>query len=251
MSTTTTQPEDNSAEQVSDRHGAAGTGATFERPYPVEVALTDGTVLRGMEYPADGPPLVFLHDLGDDLDTWRPVAPAVQAAGFRVICLELRGHGLSDGEQDPTTTLDDVTGALAEVRGAFGPVGLVVYGTLTQSALQLGSKQGAPVHGLISPTPPDGRYQLSTPTSVPCMRVVITGAQDEPAHEYVRAIHPRMRGQNMWISTGTALRGPALLRSHPHLLEQLVMFMRRHLTAHHLAWIAQQTTHRQDSGNNP
>ena len=218
------------------------------RPYPIEIALSDGTVLRGIEHPADGPPLLFVHDLGEDLDTWGSVAPAVRKAGFRVICLELRGHGLSDGEPDPSATVDDVTGALAEVQGAFGPCGLVVHGTVARAAFELGGEHGAPVHAVISPAPGSGNDDIGPVTS---MRVVFTGAHDEPVHEHVRATHPKMRGQNMWISTGTALRGPALLQEHPHLVEQLVMFMRRHLTAHHLAWIAEHGSDRQQDPQSP
>ena len=215
--------------------------------FPIEVALADGTVLRGIEHPADGPPLLFVHDLGEDLDAWGSVAPAVRSEGFRVICLELRGHGLSDGEPDPSATLDDVTGALAEVQGAFGPCGLVVHGTVARTAFDLGGEHGSPVHAVISPAPGAGSGGDEAIGSVPSMRVLFTGAHDEPVHEHVRTSHPRMRGQNMWISTGTALRGPALLQEHPHLVEQLVMFMRRHLTAHHLAWIAEQPANPQDS----
>lgn len=224
-------------------------------PLPIEVALVDGTVLRGIEHPADGPPLLFVHDLGDDLDAWGSVAPAVRSAGFRVICLELRGHGLSDGEPDPSATSDDLIGALAEISGAFGPCGLVAYGTVTRAAYGLGTGQHAPIHALISPTPDSGdvddaRAALRSSGGtepVPAMRVLFTGAHDEPAHDHVRRIHPGLRGQNMWISTGTVLRGPALLQEHPHLIEQLVMFMRRHLTGHHLAWIAERGSDRQDS----
>ena len=221
----------------------------LSKPYPIEVALADGTVLRGIEHPADGPPLLFVHDLGEDLDAWGSVAPAVRAEGFRVICLELRGHGLSDGEPDPSATVDDVTGVLAEVSGAFGPCGLVVHGTAARAAFELGGDHSAPVHAVISPEPgPDSANDSDDGIgSVPSMRVLFTGAHDEPIHEHVRTIYPRMRGQNMWISTGTALRGPTLLQEHPHLVEQLVMFMRRHLTAYHLAWIAEQTANRQDS----
>ena len=244
------------------------------KPYPIEVALADGTVLRGLEHPADGPPLLFVHDLGDDLDAWGSVAATVNSAGFRVIRLELRGHGLSDGEPDPSATMDDLTGALAEVGGAFGPAGLVAYGALTRAAFNLGTGHGAPVHALISPTPPSrdddtdggvrhggdgdigggdigggdiGDGDIGGGEAVAAMRVLFTGAHDELTHGYVRTIHPGLRGQNMWISTGTVLRGPALLQEHPHLVEQLVMFMRRNLTAHHLAWIAEHGSDRQDS----
>ena len=217
------------------------------KPLPIEIALADGTVLRGLEHPADGSPLLFVHDLGEDLDAWGSVAADVRSAGFRVICLELRGHGLSDGEPDPSVTVDDITGALAEVWGAFGPCGLVVHGTAARAAFELGGEQGAPVHAVISPAPGTGSDGNDGIGSVPSMRVLFTGAHDEPVHEHVRATHPKMRGQNMWISTGTALRGPTLLQEHPHLVEQLVMFMRRHLTAYHLAWIAEQPANRQDS----
>ena len=221
----------------------------LSKPFPIEVALADGTVLRGIEHPADGPPLLFVHDLDEDLDAWGSVAPAVRSEGFRVICLELRGHGLSDGEPDPSSTVNDVTGALAEVQGAFGPCGLVVHGTAAGAAFELGSEHGAPVHAVISPAPGSGTADDSDDGigSVPSMRVLFTGAHDEPVHEHVRTSHSKMRGQNMWISTGTALRGPTLLQEHPHLVEQLVMFMRRHLTAYHLAWIAEQTGQGQDS----
>ena len=228
-------------------------------PFPIEVALADGTVLRGLEHPADGPPLLFVHDLGDDLDAWGSVAATVNSAGFRVIRLELRGHGLSDGEPDPSATMDDLTGALTEVGGAFGPAGLVAYGVLARAGFNLGTGHGAPVHALISPTPPSGdddtdggvRHgggdDVGGGEAVAAMRVLFTGAHDELTHGYVRTIHPGLRGQNMWISTGTVLRGPALLQEHPHLVEQLVMFMRRNLTAHHLAWIAEHGSERQDS----
>ena len=223
------------------------------KPFPIEVALSDGTVLRGLEHPADGPPLVFVHDLGDDLDAWGSLAATVNASGFRVIRLELRGHGLSGGEADPSATFGDLTGALTEVTGAFGPVGLVAYGGVSRVAYRLGAGDGAPIHALISPTPGagDGDGDLGVPgdaEAVAAMRVLFTGAHDEPAHGYVRDIHSGLRGQNMWISTGTVLRGPALLREHSHLIEQLVMYMRRHLTAHHLAWIAEHGAGGQDSG---
>ena len=227
---------------------AAAVGAP-SRPYPVEVALADGTVLRGVEHPADGPPLLFVHDLGDDLDAWGSVPASVRSAGFRVICLELRGHGLSDGEPDGASTVGDLSGALAEISGAFGPVGLVTYGAAAACAFELGSDHGTPVHAVISPAPGSGADASAGASGegVAAMRVLFTGAHDEPVHEHVRTTHSQMRGQNMWISTGTALRGPALLQEHPHLIEQLVMFMRRHLTAHHLAWIASHPATQQDS----
>lgn len=63
--------------------------------------LPDGCRLRGLLYSADStdapvPLWVCLHGLGVDANVWRFVAPRLQARGISVLCLDLRGHGLSD-----------------------------------------------------------------------------------------------------------------------------------------------------------
>jgi pimeloyl-ACP methyl ester carboxylesterase len=65
--------------------------------------LVQGTVLAWTELGA-GPPLVLLHGLGDSHRTWRRVAPRL-ADHFRVLLLDLPGHGLSD-RPDASYTLD-------------------------------------------------------------------------------------------------------------------------------------------------
>lgn len=52
--------------------------------------------------PADGEPLLLLHSLGTDMRVWDPQAQAL-AARFRVVRLDLRGHGLSDVPEGPYT----------------------------------------------------------------------------------------------------------------------------------------------------
>jgi hypothetical protein len=82
---------------------------------------------------------------------------------------------------------------------------------------------------------------LLLPAFKPAMRALIAGAKDPVSDPFLRSIYPRLPGQNMWISTGTDAVGAELLAAHPHLVEQLVMFIRRYLTAHQLAWIAERT----------
>jgi pimeloyl-ACP methyl ester carboxylesterase len=65
--------------------------------------LVQGTTLAWTEIGA-GPPLVLLHGLGDSHRTWRRVAPRL-ADHFRVLLLDLPGHGLSD-RPDASYTLD-------------------------------------------------------------------------------------------------------------------------------------------------
>ena len=80
-------------------------------PVSIEVIAGDGLTLRGYEWPTRGAPVVLLHDHDDDLDAWHDLDGELATNGFRVINLELRGHGLSDGEADRNTVLSEMFGA--------------------------------------------------------------------------------------------------------------------------------------------
>ncbi|MDW8327016.1 MAG: alpha/beta hydrolase [Anaerolineales bacterium] len=46
--------------------------------------------------PADGTPVVLVHGFGGLTYTWRDTLPALAAAGYRALALDLKGFGLSD-----------------------------------------------------------------------------------------------------------------------------------------------------------
>ncbi len=46
--------------------------------------------------PADGPPVVLVHGFGGLTYTWRATLPALAAAGYRALALDLKGFGLSE-----------------------------------------------------------------------------------------------------------------------------------------------------------
>jgi len=74
--------------------------------------------LAAVEYGADGaPPLVLLHGIGSRGVSWWPVVDPL-AARFRLVVLDLRGHGASD---KPTTgyLLPDYAADLEVVLGAL------------------------------------------------------------------------------------------------------------------------------------
>ncbi len=70
------------------------------------VPVGEGVELA-VEEQGSGPPLLLVHGITEDRTVWAPVASAL-ADGWRVISIDLRGHGQST----PTTT-----GALAEIAG--------------------------------------------------------------------------------------------------------------------------------------
>jgi pimeloyl-ACP methyl ester carboxylesterase len=86
---------------------------------PVEIAMRDGIVLRGSTWGEGDGSLLLLHDLDDvsDLDTWRPLLPAFDPARWRVLALDLRGHGASDGDTDPSLLDADLEDVVSWARG--------------------------------------------------------------------------------------------------------------------------------------
>jgi len=85
--------------------------AGFER---ITVATADGamTCFEG----GSGPPLILLHGAGDQAGTWSAVAPRF-ADRYRVIAVDLPGHGDSDPRSGPLTLTAIVAGVEALLDG--------------------------------------------------------------------------------------------------------------------------------------
>jgi len=70
--------------------------------------------------PADGPPIVLLHGLASDADTWDRAVEPLAAHGLRVLAVDLLGHGLSAKPDDCTYLLDAFAESLAAFLDAVG-----------------------------------------------------------------------------------------------------------------------------------
>jgi pimeloyl-ACP methyl ester carboxylesterase len=207
-------------------------------PTPIELHLPSDIILRGLEYPQNGPVVVLVHDLGTDLDSWGTTPGTLVGSGFRVVSIELRGHGLSDGEPDAEKTFDDIAAAVATIVARYGPVALVAGGSVATACFGLGADNGTPVQIVVSPLPPE-LSGVIVPADTPAMRALFVGSEDIEASSYVRSRFPVLPGPHMWFSAHTAARGVDLLAAFPHLVEHMITFLRRYLTAYHLAWIAE------------
>lgn len=103
-------------------------GCSHARPEPsgspeptrAEVDVDSGVRLSYLTWgPVDGRPVVLLHGMTNDAETWREVAAGIEERdpSARVIAVDLRGHGQStrfDRAQDVTieAMVDDVVGFL-------------------------------------------------------------------------------------------------------------------------------------------
>lgn len=208
------------------------------RPLPIAIRLDSDVVLRGHEWSVDGPAVLFLHDLGDDLDSWGSITGRVADHGFRVISVELPGHGLSDGDVDLAALGQQIGMMLREVCGSFGPVAVATYGSVAELLLDHGDSTGVPVQVMVSPSPlhPAG---IDWAATTHASRLVLSGTLNAGAHGHVEAIYPKLLGPHMLVTAASAATGPDLLADQPQLLEHLVMFVRRYLTGPHLQWIAE------------
>ncbi|MDT0630134.1 alpha/beta fold hydrolase [Rubrivirga sp. S365] len=88
-------------------------------PGPVEAVEVGGRALAVYDTGGAGEPVVLVHGLGSNLSFWRATIPALEAAGRRVVALDLPGYGLSD-KADVSGTMADFADAVAGVMDARG-----------------------------------------------------------------------------------------------------------------------------------
>jgi alpha-beta hydrolase superfamily lysophospholipase len=64
----------------------------------VQATTADGVTLRGELVRGDDVWLCLVHDVGEDIDAWKPLRRGLARKGWTQLALDLRGHGGSDGE---------------------------------------------------------------------------------------------------------------------------------------------------------
>ena len=82
---------------------------------PIMVSVDDGLVLRGTFYGAairPAPGLLLLHDAGEERTVWDALATQLQAGGYSVMVVDLRGHGETGGRVDWAQARRDARAAL-------------------------------------------------------------------------------------------------------------------------------------------
>ena len=118
--------------------------------------------------PENGPVVCFTHSLASDGGMWAEQLPPLLAAGYRVLRLDMRGHGGSDpvaGDYTMAALADDVAAAL-EFLGIkrVHYVGLSIGGMLGQAfAIGHGSRLISAMFCDTSPQTPPNAKEMWTP----------------------------------------------------------------------------------------
>jgi pimeloyl-ACP methyl ester carboxylesterase len=109
----------------------------------------EGRIAYDLRGPADGPLVVCVAGMGDIRSTFRHLAPDVAEAGFRVACMELRGHGDSDvgfSSYDDEAAASDI---LALVEELGGPAVVVGHSMGSAAGIVAAARQPELVSGLV------------------------------------------------------------------------------------------------------
>ena len=87
----------------------------------------DGNRIRALEWSQEGVPMVLVHGFGNDAHIWDDFAPLV-APHYRVVAIDLRGHGDSDHDPERRYQWDDHVRDLESVVAALGFERMVLVG---------------------------------------------------------------------------------------------------------------------------
>ena len=99
-------------------HGK-GSNESMTVPESVFIEGDTGHKIHVQDWGGDGPPMLLLHGLGAHTQWWDPVIPALKGS-FRVVAMDLRGHGDSNWTEPPRYTVPNYTWDIEHVRRHFG-----------------------------------------------------------------------------------------------------------------------------------
>ncbi len=97
----------------------------------------------------DGPLVVLVPGMGDLRSTYRHLAPAVRAAGYRVAATDLRGHGDSDTGFTAYGDAETAADVLALIEALGGPAVIIGNSMGAGAAAYAAAERGDLVSGLV------------------------------------------------------------------------------------------------------
>lgn len=210
---------------------------------PVELIAHDGVVLRGERWGTGRDWLVLLHDVGRDLDCWRPLMPLVaERSEWSALAIDARGHGGSDDPWDSRGSVLDAAAAINHARSSGArAVCSVGAGTGAIAALVACMRDHPPdALALFSPGPIDA-FELSELRGQAVSKLFLVGALGEEGVRLTTVLQQASIGQSMVVNFPTVDQGSDLLEGAwaGQALEHLAAFFdERRAFADQSSWFA-------------
>lgn len=198
----------------------------------VEIPLASGAVVRGAAITGDVTAsgrgtILFVHDIGSDLDEFGPLPEVLAALGFDAVAIDLPGHGLSDGDQpEPalcTNTILEVLVGLAD----RGPLGVVSSGRTAAAAASLGQAHDVLAQLLINPIL-DEVVAAGVPRAH-AVRMVIHGDGPGIIGTETQRFFSYLIGEKMLVFNASMLGGPGQVANVPTVQAHVELFFKRYL----------------------
>lgn len=214
----------------------------------VAFQASDGLLLSADYYQPDrkeppAPVAILLHGHGQDRSCWGPVIKPLRAAGFAVLCVDLRGHGESRTEATVNRMADRDPGVAADLhrdlraaydwittqpevdRARLALIGADLGGA---AALRYATRDRS-VDCIVCLTPALETMGIDTRSDVPKLRgrdVLLVSARSDAeasaASSELVKLAPKIRTH----TSDAAGRGAGLLAGDPHLAARIADFVR-------------------------
>jgi pimeloyl-ACP methyl ester carboxylesterase len=180
---------------VRNSHDGAPAGRSVPPP-PTPVPLH-----HQVHGPAGGTPIVLLHGFPFDGRMWQATVPALVGAGYRVVVLDLRGHGKSPVA--PSATMQEMARDVAALLDTLGIVKAVILGFSMGGyvALQMMVRESDRVRVAVlvdtraeadTPQAKAGRATLAAKVKEAGMQPVVDAMLPNLLHEGTRARKPEV-----------------------------------------------------------
>ena len=120
------------------------------QPQALRVPGADGITLNLLEWSSDGTPMLLLHGFSNEAHIWDDFVPTV-APFYRVLALDLRGHGDSDWHPKAAYDYDDYVADVEQVLAHLGieRVVLVAHSLGGRIAMLFSGRHPEQVAGLV------------------------------------------------------------------------------------------------------
>lgn len=206
---------------------------------PLMISAADGLILQATFYSGptgSAPVAVLLHQEGGSRSDWEPLAQQLQAAGYAVLTLDLRGHGDTGGVVNWALVRDDVAAALALLfdLGGVDQARIVLVGAGVGANLALNAcadTSGCAAAVLLSPgldyhgiTTADALARLGVR---PLLIVAGDNAGNNPADSLT--LDNMAQGAHQLVVIPAGGHGMALFATDPALQDQLVTWIVAHV----------------------
>ena len=197
---------------------------------PLEFPLAPDRTVRGIRITPDEPhgTILFVHDLGADLDEFGQIPEVLARHGFDVVSIDLPGHGLSDGDDPDIGALRrDVMAVFESLSESGRPLGLFVSGTVATLSTTIGRPDGVVAHVVVNPVVDD--VILAQGTRAQATRMVLHGDGENLVGTTVQKFFQMQLGEKMLFHNPVMKRGTVGIVEEHALLVHVQTFFKRYL----------------------